>query len=623
MRTFGIDEPMGCYDDIEAANAFVLWGSNMAEMHPVLWTPRHRPAPVRAEGRQGRRAVGVRAPLLRARRPAHHVHAAGGPRDPQLHRELHHPHQSREPRLRRQAHRVQDRQHRHRLRPAARSTRCRRPRRTRATSAAASRYTFDEFAKFVSTYDAERTSPSCRACRRRSSTRSPRCTPIPKVKVMSFFTMGFNQHTRGVWCSNLLYNLHLLTGKISTPGNSPFSLTGQPSACGTAREVGTFSHRLPADMVVANPEASREGGGDLGLAGGHDPDHARLSRGAAEPHAEGRQAQRVLGAGQQQHAGRAQHRARKGYPGYRNPDNFIVVSEAYPDGDRRSPPTSCCPPRCGSRRKARTATRSGARSSGTSWSTRPARRAPTCGSSSSSPSASRSRKCGRPSSSPRSPSYAARRSTTCCSATARSTASRSRRSRRATPTTRRRRSASTCRRACSRSTRQFGRGHGHDLAPFDTYHEARGLRWPVVNGKETRWRFREGSDPYVKAGTGFQFYGNPDGRAYIWALPYEPRRGVARQGVSVLAVDRPRARALALGLDDAPRAGALSRVPERRRVHASRRCARARRAARLGRARRSRAAARSARGSRRAGATACRRASCSCRGSTRASSSTR
>jgi nitrate reductase NapA len=38
MRTFGMDEPMGCYDDIEAATAFVLWGSNMAEMHPVLWT---------------------------------------------------------------------------------------------------------------------------------------------------------------------------------------------------------------------------------------------------------------------------------------------------------------------------------------------------------------------------------------------------------------------------------------------------------------------------------------------------------------------------------------------------------------------------------------------------------
>ncbi|MBS1173850.1 MAG: periplasmic nitrate reductase, large subunit [Proteobacteria bacterium] len=38
MRTFGIDEPMGCYDDLEHADAFVLWGSNMAEMHPILWS---------------------------------------------------------------------------------------------------------------------------------------------------------------------------------------------------------------------------------------------------------------------------------------------------------------------------------------------------------------------------------------------------------------------------------------------------------------------------------------------------------------------------------------------------------------------------------------------------------
>jgi nitrate reductase NapA len=68
----------------------------------------------------------------------------------------------------------------------------------------------------------------------------------------------------------------------------------------------------------------------------------------------------------------------------------------------------------------------------------------------------------------------------------------------------------------------FGRGHGHDLAPFEAYHRERGLRWPVVNGQETRWRFREGSDPYVKQGAGVQFYGFPDGKARIFALPYEP-----------------------------------------------------------------------------------------------------
>jgi nitrate reductase NapA len=44
----------------------------------------------------------------------------------------------------------------------------------------------------------------------------------------------------------------------------------------------------------------------------------------------------------------------------------------------------------------------------------------------------------------------------------------------------------------------------------------------VVDGEETRWRFREGSDPYVEAGTGFQFYGHDDNKARIFALPYEP-----------------------------------------------------------------------------------------------------
>ena len=68
----------------------------------------------------------------------------------------------------------------------------------------------------------------------------------------------------------------------------------------------------------------------------------------------------------------------------------------------------------------------------------------------------------------------------------------------------------------------FGRGHGHDLASFETYHQARGLRWPVVDGKETLWRFREGYDPYVKKGEGVKFYGHKDGKAIIFALPYQP-----------------------------------------------------------------------------------------------------
>jgi nitrate reductase NapA len=73
-------------------------------------------------------------------------------------------------------------------------------------------------------------------------------------KIVSFWTMGMNQHTRGTWVNTLSYNVHFLLNKQALPGSGAFSLTGQPSACGTAREVGTFTHRLPADMMVANPK---------------------------------------------------------------------------------------------------------------------------------------------------------------------------------------------------------------------------------------------------------------------------------------------------------------------------------------------------------------------------------
>ena len=57
--------------------------------------------------------------------------------------------------------------------------------------------------------------------------------------------------------------------------------------------------------------------------------------------------------------------------------------------------------------------------------------------------------------------------------------------------------------------RQFGVGHAHDLAAFDVYYrdDVRGLKWPVVDGKETQWRFNEKYDSYCKKGSGIDFYG--------------------------------------------------------------------------------------------------------------------
>ncbi len=67
-----------------------------------------------------------------------------------------------------------------------------------------------------------------------------------------------------------------------------------------------------------------------------------------------------------------------------------------------------------------------------------------------------------------------------------------------------------------------------DLAPYDVLAKHTGLRWPVVQGKdgvfrETKFRFSEFSDPYVKKGAGIQFYHSvtKDDKAQIWFCPYE------------------------------------------------------------------------------------------------------
>jgi nitrate reductase NapA len=67
-----------------------------------------------------------------------------------------------------------------------------------------------------------------------------------------------------------------------------------------------------------------------------------------------------------------------------------------------------------------------------------------------------------------------------------------------------------------------------DLAPYDVLLKHRGLRWPVVeqpdgSWRETRWRFAGFDDPYVAEGKEIDFYHSKtgDGKAQIWLRPYE------------------------------------------------------------------------------------------------------
>jgi ferredoxin-nitrate reductase len=74
---------------------------------------------------------------------------------------------------------------------------------------------------------------------------------------LSFYCMGLNQSTVGMWKNNCLINLHLLTGQIGKPGAGPFSLTGQPNAMG-GREGGLLSHQLPGYRTVEDENHRRE-----------------------------------------------------------------------------------------------------------------------------------------------------------------------------------------------------------------------------------------------------------------------------------------------------------------------------------------------------------------------------
>jgi len=71
---------------------------------------------------------------------------------------------------------------------------------------------------------------------------------------MSLWTMGLNQRTRGVWANNLVHNLHLITGQLGFAGADSFSLTGQPNACGGVRETGALCHLLPGTKPVSDPK---------------------------------------------------------------------------------------------------------------------------------------------------------------------------------------------------------------------------------------------------------------------------------------------------------------------------------------------------------------------------------
>ncbi|MCE5974327.1 nitrate reductase catalytic subunit NapA [Sinirhodobacter sp. WL0062] len=516
MRTFGIDEPMGCYDDLEHADTFVLWGSNMAEMHPILWsrltdtrltkqgcqvhvlsTFEHRSFELADNGiifkpQTDLAILNFIANYIIENNAVNwdfvnnHVNFAKTQTNIG-----------------------------YGLRPTHKLEEGVDPK----TTGKMEGIDFEAYKAMVADYTLDYTAELSGVPKDKLLKLAQQYAD-PNRKVMSLWTMGFNQHARGSWVNSLMYNVHLLVGKISEPGNSPFSLTGQPSACGTAREVGTFAHRLPADMVVTNEDHRKHTEEIWGLPEGTIPEkigaHAVLQN-------------RLLKDGKinaywvqcTNNMQAAPNMNEEGWPGYRNPENFIVVSDPYPTITAMAAdlilPTAMWVEKEGAYGNAERRTQF--------WRQQVA--AP--GEAKSDvwqlvefskrfttdevwPAELLDKKPelkgktlyevlftnGVVDKYPLTDTYAG------------------------FDNDESKDFGFYLQKGLFEEYAIFGRGHGHDLADFDTYHQARGLRWPVVGGKETLYRFREGYDPYVKAGEGVKFYGQKDGKAKIIFAPYEP-----------------------------------------------------------------------------------------------------
>ncbi|MGB0748159.1 MAG: nitrate reductase catalytic subunit NapA, partial [Magnetospiraceae bacterium] len=525
MRGFGIDEPMGCYDDLEHADTFVLWGANMAEMHPILWS-RLTDTRLTKEGCE----VHV---LSTFENRCFELADNGMIFTPQtdlaiLNYIANYIIENKAYNQDFVDNRVTFNQTTtdigyglrddHPLQKAAKNP----------NKGKFDKISFDEYAALVAPYTLDYTS-ELSGVPKEQLVKLAQAYADPDRKVTSYWTMGFNQHTRGVWVNGLLYNVHLLMGKISEPGNSPFSLTGQPSACGTAREVGTFAHRLPADLVVMNEKHRAFSEKTWKLPAGTIPPkpgyHAVLQH-------------RMLKDGKlnclwvqcNNNMQAAPNMNEEGYPGYRNPENFITVSDPYPTVTALSAdlilPTAMWAEKEGAYGNAERRTQfwreqvepvDGAKSD--LWQVMEFAKRFTM------------EDVWSPELLDAMPEYKGKSLYEVMFENGQVNKFPAEDVKDAKGNIYTNHESAHfgyyVQKGLFEEYRLFNTAEGkpkkgHEMAEFDQYHQARGLRWPIVDNKETLWRFREGYDPHVAVGEGVKFYGKPDGRAAIIFAPYEP-----------------------------------------------------------------------------------------------------
>jgi len=583
-QTFGIDEPAGCYDDIELTDTIVTWGANMAEMHPILWsrvsdrkltnpdrvkvvnisTYRHRcsdladieiifsPSTDLALWNYVAREIVYNYPeaidwdfvkkhIVFASQPVNIGYGMRRAGEKSLKDGKYSALEMET--INKEMKTIVSEKEGPALEPfgyKAGDVMNHKPAGLKHWE-----ISFEEYKKFLAPYTLDYVAKIAKGDPDESiDSYKKKLKALAKLyvekgrKVVSFWTMGMNQHTRGTWVNTLSYNVHFLLGKQSKPGSGAFSLTGQPSACGTAREVGTFCHRLPADMMVKSgkhrkivEKAWKVPNGLLNPVGNQHimKIHRDIEDGVVK-------FAWINVCNPYQDSALANHWIKAA----REMDNFIVCSDGYPGISAKVSdlilPTAMIYEKWGAYGNAERRTQhwrqqvlpvGDAMSDTWQWvelskrftvkdvwggyTLRNGKKLPNVikaaekmGYSADSTmfdvlfGHERARAFKKDMKDPINAGY----DDTDSNGDSRGVIGSDGKEWKGY--------GFHIHKYLFEEYANFGRGHAHDLADFDTYHRVRGLKWPVVDGKETQWRFNSKYDPYARKaanGEGFAFYG--------------------------------------------------------------------------------------------------------------------
>ena len=233
LATYGVDEPAGCYDDLDECDVLIMWGNNPAEMHPVLFS---RVIDRRSRGEKIT-LIDISTRRTRTTDSCQHYLEMKGHGDLAIANGIAHL-------------LIKNGTYNRKFVESFCSFKAPDDENPNLHGKAIS---FDDYKAFLEPYTPEYVEEL-------SGVPADQIRMLgdlfgnSDLKITSLWCMGMNQHMRGTAINTMVHGIHLLSGHFGTPGNAPTSLTGQPSACGTVREVGTLAHALPGGRVVADAD---------------------------------------------------------------------------------------------------------------------------------------------------------------------------------------------------------------------------------------------------------------------------------------------------------------------------------------------------------------------------------